>query len=434
MGRCVARLAGAVGIVVAVAGCWPAPGQGPDRRAENPFETVITPATAPLLDHLWTARTDAGDVPAGPPGPPVRSNAAVHVASGAALYGFDPATGARLWRTPLQPDDTAGGAAATAPFADGNRVLLTWAGSDRVAWGGSRWLDARSGAVQAEAGSVAVDAVRGTRRAGIARADDPRLGATLTYVNVTDDADPAAGWQGLLNIESSGGRSVRPVTLGTRALYVSGQFLDSIPPTGPPPQPEAVRAYSLTAPAVCGGDGGALVIRCPTWSTNLDARPATSPVVGQGESVLYVATTVGTMYAIDAADGHVLWTGDLGAAPSAEPALSGGTLFVPLVDGDLAAMPAGGCGAATCRVSWRADVGGAALQPAVGGGVVIVGTRDGTVQLAALAAAGCGSPRCPLLWRQPVGAAVSGAPAITGGRVYASFADGYVVAFAPRTS
>jgi outer membrane protein assembly factor BamB len=434
MGRRVARLAGAVGIVVAVAGCWPAPGQGPDRRGENPFETVITPASAPRMERLWTARTDTGEVLAGPPGPPVRSNAAVHVADGAALYGFDPATGTRLWRTPMRPEDSAGQAVATAPFADGNRVLLTWAGSDRVAVGGSRWVDARTGAAGADAGSVPLDAVRGTRRAGVARADDLRLSGTLTYLNVTDDAEPTAAWRGLLNVEGLGGRSVRPVTLGTRAVYVTGQFLDSIPPTGPPPQPVAVRAYPPTAPAVCGGDGGSLVIRCPTWSTDLDALPATSPVVGPGERVLYVATAAGTMYAIDAADGDVLWTAALGAAPSADPALSADTLFVPLVDGDLAAVPARGCRAATCPVGWRADVGGAARQPAVGGGVVIVGTRGGTLQLAALDASGCGAVRCAVLWRRPVGAPVSGAPAVTGGRVYASLGDGSVVAFAPRAA
>jgi outer membrane protein assembly factor BamB len=73
-------------------------------------------------------------------------------------------------------------------------------------------------------------------------------------------------------------------------------------------------------------------------------------------------------------------------APSADPALAEGRLYVPLANGDLAVFPAGGCGAATCDAAWRAHLDVAGVQPAVAGGVVFVGTDSG--QLVALRAPG----------------------------------------------
>jgi outer membrane protein assembly factor BamB len=73
-------------------------------------------------------------------------------------------------------------------------------------------------------------------------------------------------------------------------------------------------------------------------------------------------------------------------------------------------------------------VGGNALQPAVAGGVVFVGTDAGDV--AAYPAAGCGAATCPSLWRRDVGAPVTGAPAVSAGRVYVGASPDKVVAFA----
>jgi PQQ-like domain len=60
--------------------------------------------------------------------------------------------------------------------------------------------------------------------------------------------------------------------------------------------------------------------------------------------------------------------------------------------------------------------------------VVFVGTSGGTV--AAVAAAGCGHRRCRApLWQASVGAAVTGAPAVSGGAVLVGTAAGQVAAF-----
>ena len=95
---------GAAGVLVLVlAGCWPAPGQGPDRTGHNPIEDTITPDTVATLAPIWTATTDGVDGRPAVVGPPVASYAGVHVRDAGGIYGFDAATGARLWRYPEDP-------------------------------------------------------------------------------------------------------------------------------------------------------------------------------------------------------------------------------------------------------------------------------------------------------------------------------------------
>jgi outer membrane protein assembly factor BamB len=170
-------------------------------------------------------------------------------------------------------------------------------------------------------------------------------------------------------------------------------------------------------------------IPCPSWFTPTASQPATSPVLGPGEETLYVATGDGTLLALDAGDGHELWRASLGAAPSAEPALAEGWLYVPLANGQLVVVSADGCRRTPCRPAWRADLGAAAVQPAVAGGVVFVGTSAGSAL--ALPAAGCGHRRCRPLWERDMGGPVTGAPAVTGGRLYLGIAPDHLVALAP---
>jgi outer membrane protein assembly factor BamB len=218
--------------------------------------------------------------------------------------------------------------------------------------------------------------------------------------------------------------------LGAQRLYYVGTATESFDPVV---DVTGVRAYPLTEPATCAvppeGWPPVGTIPCPLWSTPTAGRPVTSPVLGPGESVVYVGTADGMLLALGAADGHVLWSAALGAVPSADPALAEGWLYVPLADGDLVVLPSGGCGAATCGPAWRAHLGGAGVQPAVAGGVVFVGTDAG--HLVALRAAGCHQATCHSLWQHDFGASVTGAPAVTGGRVYVGVSPDKVVALAP---
>jgi outer membrane protein assembly factor BamB len=246
-------------------------------------------------------------------------------------------------------------------------------------------------------------------------------------------SDEADGRTRLAVTVSATGFADRPPTLGATRMYHVGPITTSYEAGG---TVTGVHAYALdVAPTICAASPqypSLPRVHCATWSTPTDAAPATSPVIGPGEEVLYVALADGTLLALAAADGHVLWRAALGAAPAADPALADGTLYVPLADGDLVAVPAGGCGGgpgASCPVAWRADVGGAGVQPAVAGGLVYVGTDAG--DLVAVRAGGCGTTTCRPVHRRALGAAVTGAPAVTGGRVYVGLATGVVVALAP---
>ena len=44
-------------LVVVLAGCWEMPGQGPDRRAHNPFEKTISNDNVHTLKVAWSVDT-----------------------------------------------------------------------------------------------------------------------------------------------------------------------------------------------------------------------------------------------------------------------------------------------------------------------------------------------------------------------------------------
>lgn len=420
-----ALVAAAVVLALAATGCWPAPGQGPDRSAYNPFETVITPATVRSLAPVWTATMD---VDGGRVGPPVVSNADVHVSDSTMIHTFDAATGAERWHYPETP--VVAGAVGD-PFVDGDRVLFT--SGITVGFGGAwvsdtAWLDARTGAVREGVVTNRVTGRRGSRLASFSRGGSPASGISLFSLQVQDLADPTFGWNRIVHFGSAPAPA-RPATLGRERLYYAGTATTSYVPLV---DVVGVRAFPLTPPAPCALPPEGIVlspIPCPLWATPTAGMPVTSPVLAPDESVLYVGTDDGTLLALDAADGHVLWSAALGAAPSADPALAEGWVYVALEDGDLVALPAGGCGAAACDVAWRADVGAPGVQPAVAGGLVFVGTDAGRV--VALRAAGCGRPTCHPLWHRNFGAPITGAPAVSNGRLYVGVSPNQVVALAP---
>lgn len=65
-------------VVTTLAGCWPVPGAGPDRRSHNPYEEAITAATAPALTQAWSVQVDSTPG-ASRVSDPVVSSAGIHV-------------------------------------------------------------------------------------------------------------------------------------------------------------------------------------------------------------------------------------------------------------------------------------------------------------------------------------------------------------------
>ena len=394
-------------IAVALAGCWPAPGQGPDRRSHNPFETRIGAGNVDSLAVEWTASTGSGDA-----GPPVVSNRAVHVSDGNKLFSFDRATGDLLWR--YHEEDVIFWAAD--PVADGDRVLFS--GGVTRGFGGvwlseAAWFDARTGGGRDEVPAGPVTGRRGTRLVSWWASGGPEAGFTAYGLDVHDEAQPAAGWDALVSVTF--GQTLgwpRPPTLGARHVYLAGPLsrYDGGTTTG-------VHAFPFTDPATdCQAPPAGLpAVACPTWSAPTHSPPATSPVLAEGEAAAYVVLRDGTLLALATDDGRELWRSDLGAAPSADPALADGLLYVPLVNGDLAVVPEG-CGEVTCVPWWTVPLGGAARQPAVANGLVYAGTDAGDLVVAE--AGWCLSATCDPVHVEPLGAPVTGAPAVTGGHVY----------------
>jgi outer membrane protein assembly factor BamB len=422
-GRLLVRPLVAAGLTLALAGCWPAPGQGPDRRSHNPVETRITVDTVGDLTELWRAATGG----AGDTGPPVVSAGSVHVTDTTQLVTFAAATGARRWSTPEEPLIVP---AVAPPLVDGSRLLVSWGW--QIGYGGSwnsgsAWYDVATGADLGALGRGIVRTLRGTRYVATSILGNPTV-ASGTFLDVGDTADPAGAWRTTLSFSMPGSSVVGwtdGTTLGTDAVFYAGAASSSFEET----PTIGVRAWPLDPPPICDTfeQWPQYVIRCTTWFTPTAGTPVGGPVIGHGEDVLYVVTDAGELLALDAGDGSVLWSTALGGVPSAMPALDDDTLFIPLDDGRLVAVPSAGCGAATCPVAWSTRTGGAGLQPAVAGGVVVVATDAGTVR--AFDADGCGAPRCRALWGADIGVAATGAPAVSGGRVFVGTAGGGLVAF-----
>jgi outer membrane protein assembly factor BamB len=413
---------------VAVTGCWPAPGAGPDRRSYNAAETGITADSVGALGLLWEAQLDDG--PAGDPVTSVRGG--VHVADTRAVYALAPATGARRWRrgvaAPLE---------VTPPYVRGDEVLTgqwdpTADAATRDAREATLRLDAATGApVDLTDGSVPA-AQRGSwvltwRNSWFPTPQGFTFWAMYLGVHDLDAGGPVCcpGAYGLIGPDAP--RSVPPLTLASEWIVVAGDGLLSAGPNPVPPVGgNGVRGYSIAAPigpAECLG-----LYLCPTWATATDGTNATAPVLTDDQATAYTATDAGTVYAVRTADGTVLWSTPVGSAVTAPPALANGVLFVPTAADGLVAVDA-----ATGAVLWSGSTGGGAVteQPAVAGpaghAVVLAGTTGGSVQ--AFPADGCGAATCTAAWSYAAGDAVTGAPAVSNGRLYVGTEDGRVLAF-----
>lgn len=413
--------AASVALALGSAGCWPAPGQGPDRDAHNPFEQVITVDSVAGLDQAWAM--DTGDAAVGAP---IVSGGGVHARAGSVVHTLAPADGAERWTYDgTQPAPTR---MSDPIHRDGEVLVGHGFGNVGGNWQ-ARALDARTGEVTRDVGRGLVEGVRGTT---MALSSYGHGSGTPVAVNISivDVEAPGTGWGGLVDLRTNGTGVLLPMTVGTGGAYHAGGGLVTTTPGTAPAIGQGVRRFGTERPETCYTGGTSPYFPCPQWATELDGAATTSPVVGPGEETVYAGTAAGTVYALDAATGDVRWTAAVGARVTAPPALAGGTLFVPTEDGDLVAVAADGCGERTCTPLWTAAAGSEiTVQPAVAGGVVFTGSADGTLH--AFPAAGCGAPACTDLWSASTGSRITGAPAVSSGRLYAGTGDGRVLAYAP---
>jgi hypothetical protein len=382
-------------VVVALAGCWPQPGQGPDRSGFNPAETALTPATVAGLVPRWSV-----PLPGAARGGPVVSPGGLHVTFTSpsdgrlalATYGPD---GQVRWQREVSPPPLQGIVQHGGPWVIGDRVGAGWFIAT-LHWGNSGGAPAFDVATGADRGAVA--------SAPIVAARDHRVISSATYFTGPMGQATSATLHDL-DTGTSVGLAPQSYTIGTARLYGSGGDVRAWPLSGDP---------------------------TPLWTG--PAGVAGTPVLAPDESAV-VVTDADTVAVLDAATGALRWSSPIDGG-ARMPALAEGTVYVPTVDGRLLAFSLDGCGAPTCSPGWVADVGaGGALpdaqagQPAVAGGVVYVTWGDGTI--AALPAAGCGAPTCEPLWSGSVPAPPLSGPVVSGGRLYLLSQPGTLHAFGP---
>ncbi len=153
-----------------------------------------------------------------------------------------------------------------------------------------------------------------------------------------------------------------------------------------------------------GPDPGEPIVR--HWSFETDGFIAASPAVADG--VVYISSTDGYLYAIDAATGRANWSFEIGYS-KASPAVAGGVVYVGGLRNTLYAIDA-----ATGEQIWQAlgdSYDGIVSSPAIVDGVVYVGSAADGNFYALDAATG------QVEWSARVGY-VNASPAVVDGVVY----------------
>jgi len=146
-------------------------------------------------------------------------------------------------------------------------------------------------------------------------------------------------------------------------------------------------------------------------------QPLWGTPVFDGE-FLYVPSLGHHLYAINAADGTVVWDVDLGGALASQPTLHDGVVYVGTFANDVAAVEA-----ATGQILWRAPATGWVWSaPAYADGTLFVGDLEG--KFFALDAE-TGQPR----WTETPDGPIVGQPAVSEGNVYFTSEQGLLLAF-----
>jgi len=167
-----------------------------------------------------------------------------------------------------------------------------------------------------------------------------------------------------------------------------------------------------SAPRTPGSSGPHVTVR--SWVYPTGGEVNSIPVVVDG--IVYVGSTNGNFYALDAANGHLRWSYPTGSVES-RPAVVGGVVYVGSGDLKVYALDA-----ANGHLRWSYLTGyWVDSGPAVADGVVYVGSDDHKVY--ALDAA-----NGHLRWSYTTGDFVDSSPAVAGGVVYVGSDDTKVYA------
>lgn len=419
-------------LATSAAGCWSMPGQGPRRQGHNPFETAITVGNVDTLAPVWSTTLHRDGHPLDPNQTPlpeiaydpvVSSAGLLNVSGGSSVHGLNPTTGELVWQwsyvfnTTSNDDEvfaTADGRLAGASRTTGlpnPPFTSTWYRADGE---GPFTSGPDVGTIQSLREPWVVGS---TSQSDFAPVPGPGSTGVLRVANLDD---PSQDWTGRLGRIGWHGLALTDdaiILVGWGVAGADGTTLQN-----------GIRSFALDGP----GPGCAPDLACPEWSSPIDDGVAASPIaLSDDDATAYFSTDAGTVYAASTEDGTIHWSASVGAGYTLAPALADGVLLVPTASGSLVALDADGCGTPTCSPLWTTAATGGELtqQPSVAGGVVFTGDADGT--LAAFELAGCGAATCGPLWTDELGSRITGAPAITLGKVFVGLQDGRVIAYAP---
>jgi outer membrane protein assembly factor BamB len=382
---------GAAALMAGLSGCWPVVSQGPDRAAYNSIENGITPSTVNRLAVAWS-KTTAGNTPAELVAS--TSHAVVTTSTGPGLRVLNLSDGQLAW---------ANAAPWLTPSVENGEV--TAAQASQASHSTTRFDEATGAVIATIPGRT--ESHRGSRVLFENTSVSPPTFVTQGF-SVTDANDPSGNFGGVY--DQGNLANFQRLTLGAVRVYSAGQGLTSV-------SGSLVRTNGVRAFVPIPGTNPCAPFVCPSWSVAIDGQGATDPVLAPDESAVLTATDAGTVYAVDAATGAILWSAAAGAPVDQMPALANGVLYVAPRTGGVLAFAAGGCGAPTCAPLFQFDTGSPVpTQPAVAGGLVFVGTQSGLVQ--AFPAAGCGAAHCAAAWSSAsLGGPVTAGPIVVSGNV-----------------
>ena len=183
----------------------------------------------------------------------------------------------------------------------------------------------------------------------------------------------------------------------------------------------------------CGGAPCTPLWKTPTFGP-ITSSPANDPLPGQGGGRVFAGSADHHLYAFNAREGNVLWTGSTGGAIRSSPTVSNGVVYVGSDDGKLYASQSD-CVAplGNCSPTWTATTGGPitsspAVENADFGGTVYFGSSDGRLYAYTASCDVC-SAGGQFLWRGTTGGAITTRPAVANGVVYVGSEDGKLYAF-----
>ncbi|HEX8138857.1 MAG TPA: PQQ-binding-like beta-propeller repeat protein [Pyrinomonadaceae bacterium] len=229
----------------------------------------------------------------------------------------------------------------------------------------------------------------------------------------------------------TGPRKYLPAALLTGAIVVVcvGGYLAARELAGKVPKETARAAMFLNGPAHSGAYASAEVKSFGglQWRVQTGGAVRSSPTLSDG--ILYVGSSDGHLYALDAKTGAEAWRFNAGSPVTSSPAVAGGNVYLGTYDGRFVALRAG-----SGEVVWTVKTGREAAlawgyesgdfftsSPTVFDGRVLFGSGDGSLY-AVESATG------RQLWKFETGGRVRSTPAVDEGTVFVGSFDGSLYA------